>query len=106
MGKKERQAYLKAIRSRYRQASKKAKGAILDEFCAVCGCQRKYAIRLLNRRGKPRQPRPQGASPSTPHQNCSRHSNGSGSPATKCARRSSRPPFLTGYRSMKPPTSH
>lgn len=54
MGKNERQAYLKAIRTRYRRAGKKAKSAILDEFCAVCGYQRKYAIRLLNRRGKPR----------------------------------------------------
>jgi hypothetical protein len=28
---------------------------ILDEFCAVCGYQRKYAIRLLNRlSGKPK----------------------------------------------------
>ena len=33
MGKNERQAYLKAIRSRYRRARKKAKVIILDEFC-------------------------------------------------------------------------
>ena len=45
MGKNERQAYLKAIQSRYRQAGKKAKVVILDEFCAVCGYHRKYAIR-------------------------------------------------------------
>jgi hypothetical protein len=25
------------------------KGKILDEFCAVCGYYRKYALRLLNR---------------------------------------------------------
>ena len=54
MGKNERQAYLKAIRLRYWQAAKKTKVTILDEFCAVCGYHRKYAIRLLNRRGKPR----------------------------------------------------
>ena len=48
MGKNERQAYLKAIRSRYRRAGKKTKVTILDEFCAVCGYHRKYAIRLLN----------------------------------------------------------
>ena len=35
MGKNERQAYLKAIRSRYRRARKKVKVTILDEFCAV-----------------------------------------------------------------------
>jgi hypothetical protein len=43
MGKNERQAYLKAIRSRYYRAGKKAKVTILDEFCAVCGYHRKYA---------------------------------------------------------------
>lgn len=41
--------YLRAIRSRYRKAGKEEKGRILDEFCAVCGYQRKYAIRLVNR---------------------------------------------------------
>ena len=52
MGKNERQAYLKAIRLRYWRARKMVKVTILDEFCAVCGYNRKYAIRLLNRRGK------------------------------------------------------
>ncbi len=37
MGKNERQAYLKAIRLRYRRARKKIKVTILDEFCSVCG---------------------------------------------------------------------
>jgi hypothetical protein len=54
VGKNERQAYLKAIRSRYGRAGKKTKVTILDEFCAVCGYHRKYAIRLLNQRGQPR----------------------------------------------------
>jgi hypothetical protein len=63
MGKKERQAYLKAIRSRYWRAGKKAKETILDEFCAVCGYHRKYAIRLLNQRGKPRKKRRPGRKP-------------------------------------------
>ena len=66
MGKNERQAYLKAIRLRYRRAGKKAKAAILDEFCAVCGYHRKYAIRLLNRRGKPAKPRQPGRKPVYP----------------------------------------
>ena len=57
MGKNERQAYLKAIRSRYCRAGKKAKVTILDEFCAVCGYHRKYATRLLNQRSKPRKKR-------------------------------------------------
>ena len=47
MGKSERATYLKAIRSRYRKANKKQKTTILDEFCAVCRYNRKYAIRIL-----------------------------------------------------------
>ena len=67
MGKTERQAYLKAIRSRYRRARKKVKVTILDEFCSVCGYNRKYAIRLLNQRAKPRtETTPRTESPSTP----------------------------------------
>ena len=34
---------------RYRRASKSQKGHILDEFCALCGYHRKYAISLLRR---------------------------------------------------------
>lgn len=52
MGKDERYAYLKAVRDRYRQADKKSKTIILDEFCQVCGYNRKYAIRLLNKEKK------------------------------------------------------
>ena len=63
MGKSERQAYLKAIRSRYRNAGKKAKVKILDEFCAVCEYHRKYAIRLLNLTGKPKKKRRAGRKP-------------------------------------------
>lgn len=57
MGKNERHEYLKAIRSRYRKASKKDKGSILNEFCQVCGYHRKYAIRVLGTslKRKPRQ---------------------------------------------------
>jgi len=47
MGKKERHAYLDAIRRRYHRADRKAKSVILDEFCKVCGYNRKYAIRVL-----------------------------------------------------------
>ena len=63
MGKNERQAYLKAIRSRYRRARKKAKAGILDEFCSVCGYNRKYAIRLLNQRAKTSKKRRPGPKP-------------------------------------------
>ena len=63
MGKNERQAYLKAIRLRYRRATKKTKAIILNEFCAVCGYNRKYAIRVLNRRGTARKPNRPGRKP-------------------------------------------
>jgi len=45
---KSRRQYLKAIAPRYASASAEEKTAILDEFCAVCQYNRKYAIRLLN----------------------------------------------------------
>jgi hypothetical protein len=41
--------YLAAIWSRYRRVGRRFKSKILDEFCAVCGYSRKYAIRLLSR---------------------------------------------------------
>lgn len=47
-GKKD--GYLEAIRKRYRKSGKSKKQAILDEFCAVCGYNRKYAIRLLHKK--------------------------------------------------------
>ena len=40
--------YLKAIYFRYQKASKPLRSRILDEFCQVCGYNRKYAIRLLS----------------------------------------------------------
>ena len=48
MGNKGRWEYLRAIYERYRKAGRKAKKAILSEFCANTGYHRKYAIRLLN----------------------------------------------------------
>jgi hypothetical protein len=40
--------YLKAIHARYRQAARREKGPILNEFCHNTGYHRKYAVRLLN----------------------------------------------------------
>lgn len=48
MGSAAKREYLKEIAARYRRASKRDKGLILDEFCRVCGYHRKYAIRLLS----------------------------------------------------------
>ena len=41
--------YVEALQKRYRQASRKEKGRILDEFTQVTGYHRKAAIRLLRR---------------------------------------------------------
>ncbi len=60
-----RREYLRAIHGRYRRASTKAKGPILDEFCRVCGYSRKYAIRLLAKPCPPARPGPRR--PRTPH---------------------------------------
>jgi hypothetical protein len=49
MGYQERKGYLFAIFLRYMNADRSEKIKILDEFCAVCGYNRKYAIRLLKK---------------------------------------------------------
>lgn len=48
MSQKSKWEYFKAIYLRYRQADKVTRQQILNEFCQVCGYNRKYAIRLLN----------------------------------------------------------
>jgi hypothetical protein len=49
MGVKSKKEYLLAIWQRYQRVGRPFKTKILDEFCAVCGYARKYAIKLLNR---------------------------------------------------------
>lgn len=46
--------YLMSIRSRYSKATRSEKGRILDEFCRVCGYNRKYALRILNQETSPK----------------------------------------------------
>jgi hypothetical protein len=48
MSQKSRWEYFRAIYRRYRQADRKMKQVILNEFCLNTGYHRKYAIRLLN----------------------------------------------------------
>ncbi len=48
MSRKSKREYLRTIYPRYHKASKELKKQILNEFCQVCGYNRKYAIRLLN----------------------------------------------------------
>ena len=48
MSHRSRWEYFRAIYARYRQADRKLKQVMLNEFCANTGYHRKYAIRLLN----------------------------------------------------------
>ena len=50
MTSKSRRQYLLKIKNRYLESDKLSKQLILDEFCEVCGYNRKHAIRLLNGR--------------------------------------------------------
>lgn len=49
MSQNEKRAYYFTIKERYLKAKKKEKSIILNEFCLVCGYNKKYAIRLLNK---------------------------------------------------------
>jgi len=46
--------YFKMIKPRYQLATKSEKESSLNEFCSVCGYNRKYAIRKLNKKFKPK----------------------------------------------------
>jgi len=48
MSNKAKKKYLLEIRKRYFTSTKVEKQNILDEFCKVCGYNRKYSIRLIN----------------------------------------------------------
>jgi hypothetical protein len=68
MSHRSRWEYFRAIYARYRQADRKLKQVILNEFCANTGYHRKYAIRLLNgpppSRARPGRVRRRSRSPS------------------------------------------
>jgi hypothetical protein len=49
--------FLRKLRERYRQASKKQRGTILDEFVATAGYHRKHAIALLRGKRRHRDPK-------------------------------------------------
>jgi hypothetical protein len=50
--------YLLAIWERYQRVGRRFKSKILDEFCAVCGYTRKYAIDLLSHKRRRRRRKP------------------------------------------------
>jgi hypothetical protein len=47
MSPRTKREYTEAVHLRYKNASRKEKTTILDEYCATCGCHRKHAIRVL-----------------------------------------------------------
>lgn len=53
-----RREYLRAILVRYREANRRQKSIILDEFCSVCDYSRKHAIRILNGQARARMRKP------------------------------------------------
>ncbi len=57
--------YLRFMYPRYASAHRKAKAAMLEEFCRMCGYHRKYAIWLLNR-PLPEQPGKRAFTPRPP----------------------------------------
>lgn len=63
MGKTNVRPTSKPFAPRYRRSGRKAKVVMRNEFCAVCGYHRKYAIRLLAKDNKLRQRRPLGYKP-------------------------------------------
>ncbi len=60
---KSKKEYFQAIKLRYHNSDKQAKASILDEFCANCGYNRKYAIRLLNNKKQRKKKTPSGSKP-------------------------------------------
>lgn len=52
MGKTSRNEYYLSIKERYKKSDKRRKKYILNEFCRICGYNRKYAIRLLNNKNE------------------------------------------------------
>ncbi len=50
MSQKAKREYLNEIKLRYKNVRKAEKKKILNEFCEVCGYNRKYAIHLLNKK--------------------------------------------------------
>ena len=65
MSEKSRAEVLKVMRERYARRGREARTKLLDEFCGLCGYERKYAIKLLGgkRRAEGRVCRKSGSKP-------------------------------------------
>jgi hypothetical protein len=69
MSPRSKREYREAVHLRYKNASRREKTAILDEFCATCGCHRKHAIRVLKRFKRFTKPKPNRRGKSPVYQN-------------------------------------
>ncbi len=47
MSEKSREEVLILMRERYKKRGRKGRSKLIDDFCAMCGYERKYAIKLL-----------------------------------------------------------
>ena len=65
MSEKSREEVLRVMRERYARRGREARKKLLDEFCELCGYERKYAIKLLGgkRRAEGRIRRKSGSKP-------------------------------------------
>lgn len=68
MSPRSKQEYREAVYLRYKQASRREKTAILNEFCATCNCHRKHAIRVLKRFKRFTKPKPKKRGPKPRYQ--------------------------------------
>ena len=63
MSPRSKREYREAVHLRYKNATRHEKTAILDEFCATCGCHRNHAIRALKRFKRFTKPKPKRRDP-------------------------------------------
>ena len=63
MSPRSKREYREAVHVRYKNATRHEKTAILDEFCAICTCHRKHAIRVLKRFKRFTKPKPKKRGP-------------------------------------------
>mgnify|MGYP003587582470 CR=1 FL=1 len=49
MSPRSKREYRETVHLRYKKASRSEKSAILNEFCATCGCHCKHVIRVLEK---------------------------------------------------------
>ena len=68
MSPRSKREYREAVHLRYKNATRREKTAILDEFCATCGCHRKHAIRALKGFKRFTKPKPKKRGPKPVYQ--------------------------------------